>query len=429
MPANVSFRNIFIEKVEDVSQVLLLPLFFVFTGLRTQIGLLNEPGLWQICILVIVIAVVGKFVGSALSAKFVGQNWHSSLTIGALMNTRGLMELVALNIGYDLGVLTDEMFAILVLMALLTTFMTGPALDFINRYFKPEKEAEDKGVPKKNKYNILISFGNPNTGKILLRLAHILTKKSIDNSTISALHLSPGNELNQFNLEEYERENFTDLDQESTLLNQPYRPIFRGTDDIEEDIAQIANTDDYDLLLTGIGQSVYEGTLLGKILGFTSKMINPEKLYGTLTGKENIFVSDFFDDRTKNLLKTVNIPYGILIDKGLPTDINRILVPIDSLSDSFLLVYIHKFIQNSGVHITIWDLNETIKSSLELKEAVRSIDYAAPNHIEVRYEMSGTTAELQSFELMLSSLATWKYLLQKNEEWLKDIPSALILKA
>ena len=430
MPANVSFRNIFIEKVEDVSQVLLLPLFFVFTGLRTQIGLLNEPGLWQICVLVIVIAVVGKFVGSALSAKFVGQNWHSSLTIGALMNTRGLMELVALNIGYDLGVLTAEMFAILVLMALVTTFMTGPALDFINRYFKPEKDLDDKGTSKKNKYNILISFANPNTGKVLLRLAHILTKKSTNNSTISALHLSPGNELNQFNSEEYERENFTDLDQESKLLNQPYRPIFRGTDDIEEDIAQIANTDDYDLLLTGIGQSVYEGTLLGKILGFTSKMINPERLYGTLTGKENIFVSDFFDDRTKNLLKTVNIPYGILIDKGLSADINRILVPVDSLNDSFLLVYIHKFIQNSGVHITIWDLNGTIKSSLELKEAVRSIDHAAPNHIEVRYdETLGSPAELQSFELMLSSLVTWKYLLQKNEEWLKDIPSALILKA
>ena len=429
MPSNVSFRNIFIEKVEDVAQVLLLPLFFVFTGLRTQIGLLNEPGLWQLCLLVVVIAVVGKFVGSALSARFVGQNWHSSLTIGALMNTRGLMELVALNIGYDLGVLTDEMFAILVLMALITTFMTGPALDFVNRFFKAEEEEQDNNFYTKNKYNILISFGNPNTGKVLLRLAHMLTKKSTGNSTISALHLSPGNELNQFNLEEYEYENFSVLDQESKHLNQPYRPIFRGTDDIEEDIANMANTEDYDLLLTGIGQSVYEGTLLGRILGFTSKMINPEKLYGTLTGKENIFVNDFFDDRTKKLLKTVDIPYGILIDKGVPVDVKRILVPMDTLSDSFLLVYMHKFIQNSGVHITICDLNDTIKSSLELKEAVRSIDHAAPNHIEVRYDMAVSKEELQTFDLMLSSLATWRYLLEKDQEWLKNIPSALILKA
>src|SRR5690606_23171209 len=220
------------------------------------------------------------------------------------------------------------------------------------RFFEPEKEVEEAGIPMKNKYNILISFGNPNTGKVLLRLANMLTKKSINTSTISALHLSPGNDLNQFNTEECERENFSLLDRESELLDQPYRPIFRGTDDIEEDIAQMANADDYDLLLTGMGQSVYEGTLLGRIFGFTSKMINPERLYGTLTGKENLFVSDFFDDRTKNLIKTVNIPYGILIDKGLPENINRILVPINSLSDSFLLVYIHKLIQNSGVHIT-----------------------------------------------------------------------------
>jgi Kef-type K+ transport system membrane component KefB len=81
--------------------ILLLPLFFVFTGLRTQIGLINDPFLWKITGLIILVAVGGKFVGSALAAKFVGQSWKDSLTIGALMNTRGLMELVVLSFGYD----------------------------------------------------------------------------------------------------------------------------------------------------------------------------------------------------------------------------------------------------------------------------------------------------------------------------------------
>ena len=99
MPDNARFRNLFIEKIEDVALVLLLPLFFVFTGLRTQIGLLNDVYLWKITGLIILAAVIGKFVGSALAARFVGQNWKNSLTIGALMNTRGLMELVVLNIG------------------------------------------------------------------------------------------------------------------------------------------------------------------------------------------------------------------------------------------------------------------------------------------------------------------------------------------
>ncbi len=136
MPDSESFRKIFIDKVQDVALVLLLPLFFVFTGLRTQIGLLNDPYLWQITTLIIFVAVLGKFAGSALAAKYVGQSWKDSLSIGALMNTRGLMELVVLNIGYDLGVLSSEIFTMMVLMAIITTCMTGPALDLINKVFK-----------------------------------------------------------------------------------------------------------------------------------------------------------------------------------------------------------------------------------------------------------------------------------------------------
>lgn len=139
MPQDVQFKEKLTEKIEDISVMLLLPIFFAFTGLRTQIGLLNESHLWLVCILIIAVAVIGKFLGSALSAKMVGQTWKNSLSIGALMNTRGLMELIVLNIGYDLGILSPEIFAILVLMALATTFMTGPALNMINRVFK-EKE-------------------------------------------------------------------------------------------------------------------------------------------------------------------------------------------------------------------------------------------------------------------------------------------------
>lgn len=85
--------------------------------------------------LIILVAVIGKFIGSALTAKFLRIGWKDSLTIGALMNTRGLMELIVLNIGYDLGVLSPEIFAMMVIMALFTTFMTGPSLDFYQLYF------------------------------------------------------------------------------------------------------------------------------------------------------------------------------------------------------------------------------------------------------------------------------------------------------
>jgi len=138
MPNNIHFKDILINKIEDVSTVLLLPIFFAFTGLRTQIGLLNTSYLWFICGIVILVAIIGKFGGSALTARIVGHKWRDALSIGALMNTRGLMELVVLNIGYDLGILSPEIFAIMVLMALTTTFMTGPLLDLINYVSKPQ---------------------------------------------------------------------------------------------------------------------------------------------------------------------------------------------------------------------------------------------------------------------------------------------------
>lgn len=135
MPPSTSLRHVFTEKVEDVSVTLLLPLFFAFTGLRTQIGILNDGHLWLLCVEIIGLAVIGKFAGSALAARLVGQNWKDSLAIGALMNTRGLMELIVLNIGYELGILTTEIFTIMVLMALITTLMTGPALNMIEKAF------------------------------------------------------------------------------------------------------------------------------------------------------------------------------------------------------------------------------------------------------------------------------------------------------
>lgn len=137
MPAEANIKQVLTDKLEDVSIVILLPVFFAFTGLRTQIGLLNDGHLWAVFGAIMLVAVGGKFAGSALTARLVGQSWQDSLSIGALMNTRGLMELVVLNIGYDLGILRPDVFAMLVLMALTTTFMTGPLLDAIGYWYAP----------------------------------------------------------------------------------------------------------------------------------------------------------------------------------------------------------------------------------------------------------------------------------------------------
>ena len=116
------------EKIEDVVRVMLLPAFFAFTGLRTEVGLLQSMDDWLLCLVIVAVATAGKFGGATLAARASGVDWRNSAALGILMNTRGLVELIVLNIGLDLGVLTPRLFTMLVVMALVTTMMTSPIL-------------------------------------------------------------------------------------------------------------------------------------------------------------------------------------------------------------------------------------------------------------------------------------------------------------
>ncbi|HEX2202803.1 MAG TPA: cation:proton antiporter [Longimicrobium sp.] len=131
MPKGERFVHAVTGKLEDATVVLLLPLFFAFTGLRTRIGLVQGAEMWAFCALIVAVAVAGKFGGSTLSARATGMTWREAGALGVLMNTRGLMELVILNIGLDIGVISPALFAMMVIMALVTTFMTSPLLEVI----------------------------------------------------------------------------------------------------------------------------------------------------------------------------------------------------------------------------------------------------------------------------------------------------------
>jgi Kef-type K+ transport system membrane component KefB len=117
------------DRLSDLVRVLMLPAFFAYTGLRTEIGLVETAADWALCLAIIVIATAGKWGGTAIAAKLVGMDWRTSTALGILMNTRGLVELIVLNIGLDLGVLTPRLFTMLVIMAVVTTMMTSPILD------------------------------------------------------------------------------------------------------------------------------------------------------------------------------------------------------------------------------------------------------------------------------------------------------------
>ncbi|MGE8300516.1 MAG: cation:proton antiporter, partial [Sphingobacterium paramultivorum] len=418
MPEGSRFRTAFIEKIEDVSTLLLLPLFFVYTGLRTQIGLLNDPQLWMITIGIILVAVIGKFAGSTLAARFVGQSWKDSLSIGALMNTRGLMELIVLNIGYDLGVLSAELFSMMVVMALVTTFMTGPSLDLINFLYRPKKSLLQEDLLDKSKFKILLSFAKSNTGISLLYLADALTLKSKKNAEITALHIEPANELHHYEVETQELDSFREIKQVAQQLEQPIQTIFKISSDIDSEIVQTSNERNQDLLLLGVSESIYEGSLLGRFLDFTTRIVNPEKLFHTVTNAESPFMTF---DRNQQINAKVNAMVGILIDKEF-VKAKRVIVPVVLKNDEFLCEMIKRLIQHSDAQIIVWDLNQVLKTNESFKEKLRQLEQLVPNHLTIT-ERELNSETWQDQDLMLISLPSWNKVVNKKVNWLPFTPS------
>lgn len=132
MPKNQKFVRYIVDRFETVTVILLLPLFFAFTGLRTTIGLLKGHEMWMYCGLIVLVATVGKLGGSMLASRVAGMSLRDAAKLGALMNTRGLMELVILNIGLDIKVISPTLFCMMVIMALFTTFITTWILDMLD---------------------------------------------------------------------------------------------------------------------------------------------------------------------------------------------------------------------------------------------------------------------------------------------------------
>jgi Kef-type K+ transport system membrane component KefB len=131
MPRHPGLVAYLIQKFESLTILLLLPLFFAYTGLRTNIGQINGLGMWGICLLIIAVAVAGKLGGTGIAARLSGVGWKESFALGSLMNTRGLMELVVLNIGLDIKIISPQLFSMMVIMAIATTMMAPPVLAWL----------------------------------------------------------------------------------------------------------------------------------------------------------------------------------------------------------------------------------------------------------------------------------------------------------
>lgn len=428
MPSNLNLRTLFTDKIEDISSVLLLPLFFVFTGLRTQIGLLNEPGMWMICGGIIFLAVFGKSMGSALAAKYVGNSWKDSLMIGALMNTRGLMELVVLNIGLDLGILTPEVFAMMVVMALTTTFMTSPLLSLIERIFKHKQT--DVNVAEAEKYKILVSFHNAEMGRKLMFIANSFIRKKQSYSELTMLHPSEGKLLSQYGIDEEEKEMFQPIEQEARSLQQDFIPLFKVVGDTDTATAKFANKGDYNFLLIGYKASALADNVLGRFLGFSNRLLHLPNFLLTRLGNQKkwrrLLVAPI-DEGTRTIVSKSDMPVGIFIDKGL-VSMRNIFIPIFDENDIFVGEFMERLAENSYVRITLWDAIGLVDSSMDFTKSVRNIKSVNPylfqlwnNNIPIDGDI------LKKQDLILISLNSWKEIDNRNPKLMKEAPSILVL--
>ncbi|MNL22315.1 hypothetical protein D3C87_1436580 [compost metagenome] len=189
----------------------------------------------------------------------------------------------------------------------------------------------------------------------------------------------------------------------------------------------LANKGNHDLLLIGLGQSIYEGSLLGKVLGFTTRIINPEKFINTVTGKENTIDSLHFDEGTRQIVSKSQIPVGIFIDKNFK-DTSRIFIPLFDVKDwEQIVIYIQKFIYNSNAVIVVLDIEGQIMADLPTMGKIHSIQQSTSNHLTFKKKQTVEKDFLAQQSLMLISVEGWRHLVNTKNSWLSNIPSTLII--
>jgi hypothetical protein len=228
-------------------------------------------------------------------------------------------------------------------------------------------------------------------------------------------------------MEDKEKSSFEPIFEESEELNLNITTIFKVTNDIETEIVDVANQGDYDLLLVGVGKSIFEGTLLGRVVGFTSRIINPDRLIDKFTGKEGLFENSPFDERTRQIVAKTKLPLGILIDKEFQ-EIEQVFIPIFKSEDVFLIDYAQKLMNNNNSKVVILDVNSHFQNNFVLQSAVNSLEQKYASNIEVVSDKTVSLAFLEKQDLMLISLESWKALLDSDSDWLIGVPSVLILK-
>ena len=395
MPPSIGFRKVMMEKVEDIALVFFLPLFFAFTGLRTEIGLINSPALWGVCLLLITVAVAGKLGGCAVAARLVGESWKDSFTIGTLMNTRGLMELVALNIGYEMGVLPPSIFVILVIMALVTTFMTTPLLHLVERVFARREERLSA------KLKLVFCFGRPESGRSLLSIFFLLFGKKMKAAQVVAAHFTVGTDLNPLNAEQYARDSFSLVDEKASELGLSVENRYRVTDKLVQDMIRLARKERPDMFLLGAGSKYRPDT----------------------AGSNGVLWLSLFRDKIDDVMEQVKCPVAVFVNRGYSGS-SPVSFVLGGVIDAFLLTYLESMLEGGAqVHLFLFDTDdEAFRQSTDPILA----KYSSQIRAQPFSGAANLTSAAKDGLLVMSHLSYTK--LSEEEEVFRDLPSLLVIR-
>lgn len=416
MPVNTGFRKVMMEKVEDVALVFFLPLFFAFTGLRTQVGLINTPELWGICALLIFIAILGKLGGCTIAARLVGESWKDSFTVGTLMNTRGLMELVALNIGYEMGVLPPEIFVILILMALITTFMTTPLLHLVEKVFKATP-----GVHT-NRPKLLLSFGRPESGSTLLAMAARLLGKDISNTDIVAAHYTVGTDLNPVKAKQYARESFTPIAREASRLNLHIEKRYKVTDRLIHDISELVGNEEADLLLIGAGPQFMQANALTPV---KSKSTIPMfRLAQKLQNQSFRLPGTLLKDKMQDVIEGAKSPVAIFVNRDYE-ETHHFFLFVNHEEDLTLPGQVRKLFPGNETSIQLCFLTSTTATPI-MEEKIKELIVNDPGHFSLGEPLASNSVLQQPDSLLVLSYNSCIQLAH-NSSLFSQLPSLLVI--
>ncbi len=374
LPKESSFATTLADRLEDFAVVFLLPLFFAYSGLRTQVGLLNQASMWGLFATLLSLLLIGKFGTCSLAARASGMSWRESAAVGVMMNTQGLMELVVLNIGLDMGVISPTMFTIMVLVALVSTVSTAPLLRLIYPDRLVAAEPASEPPSPRDAFCLLLCVSYPATVPGMLKLTRALLGQSSLRSRIYALKLQRVTERSSFYVADAqaphsEADALRPMIQLAEEAQLQIRPISFVSHHLARDIANVSEVKGADLVL----------------LGWHRPLVSRAALSGTVG----------------EVLEEARADVGVLVDRGLAAP-KRVLVPFHGTThDRVALRLARRLMEQSGVAVTVLSVVKQADSPPvgSVTAAIEEVFADAHSRVRVQVATSGEPTDAVLSEL------------------------------